>query len=326
MFRRTVVFVVLVGSASAAHAQDKDPVLEKLFKAKETYDSEAQQIRKQAKDWIDKREADARKAGDKKAVDQVKEEREEFEEYGELPRSAPAALKARQDRANKAIETAYADAVKAYTKAKKDKEAAEIDEVLQELTAKGTGVNLLALVDPEKHTVGGEWKRDGAVLVGTSTDKRATLQLPYEPGEAYDLEVKCKRIKDGQYLSVGLVAGGRQVQAVVDDWPQLGGKSGFKLVDGKSVESKDNPTVVTGQFLKNNQSHTLLYSVRNGKIDAALDGKVLFSYKGEFTRLTMSEYQKVPNKKALSIMLGGSPFQFERIVVKSVKGKGAIVK
>lgn len=313
-------------AAAVGVARSEDPVAEKLFKAKEAHDKEAQQVHKQAKEWLDQRENSARKAGDKKLVDQIKDEREEFEEYGQLPRSAPAALKSRLDRADKAIETAYAEAVKAYTRAKKDALAAEVDEVLKELTAKGSGLDLLALVDPEKHAVGGEWKREGALLVGTSTDSRATLQLPYEPGEAYDLEVKCKRIKDGQYLSVGLVAGGRQVQAVVDDWPQLGSKSGFKLVDGKSVESKDNPTVVTGKFLKNNQSHTLLYSVRNGKIDAALDGKVLFSYKGEFSRLTMSEYQKVPNKHALSVMLGGSPFVFERVVVKAVKGKGKIVK
>jgi hypothetical protein len=325
MNRGAVLVVCVCVAACVTAADEKDPVRDKLFAAKVAYDKETASIRKSTTGWFDKREDAARRAGDKKALDAVKADRSAFEEDGLLPKTVPPELKQKHERADKALDTAYAEAVKAYTKARNDERATEVEQEWKGFSAKAYGIDLIALVDPKAGTVLGEWKKEKTALVGVGADnKRATLQFPYEPGEEYDLEVKCKRAAT-QYFGVGLVAGGRQVEAVIEDWPQQGGKNGFSLVDGKSVE--DNSTTVKGMLLKNNQSHSLVYSVRNEKIDVTLDGKGIFSYKGSFSHLSASEYARVPNKKALFLMIGGnSAFQFDSLVVKLVKGKGTIVK
>lgn len=115
------------------------------------------------------------------------------------------------------LEAAYSQAVKDYVKAKKDTEAAAVEAEWMTFangttSATGTSVDLLALVDTKAHTVSGEWKKDKKSLAGAAPgNKSARLPLQYEPGEEYDLEVKCKRGAGGDSLCVGLVAGGRQV-------------------------------------------------------------------------------------------------------------------
>jgi hypothetical protein len=320
MIRRTVAFVVLVGSTCAAFADEKDPVKEKLFKAKVAYDAEMAQFRKSAGDWFDKREEAARKAGDKKALDQIKDERKAFDEASALPQTAPAAIKQKHEKATKALETAYAEAVKTYTKAKKDTEAAAVEEAWKAFVS-GNEVDLLALVDPKGHAIAGEWKKSGKALVGTSGSR---LQLRYEPGEEYDIEVICRRTAGDDCFAVGLVAGERQVLAVIDSWHTLGFLAGLEFVDRKDV--RDNVTTVKGQLFKDDKNHTITCSVRAEKIVTQVDGKVVFEFKGEFTRLSADGYN-IPNKKALFFHIGpNASFQIDRIVVRPVKGKGTILK
>src|SRR6266545_6647356 len=103
MFRCTIV-ALLLSVACAAADDGKDPVKEKLFAAKVAYDKEMAAYRAAVGEWLDKREEAARKAGDKKLVDQVKAERKAFDEDGELPKGAPTALKLRPAAARKALE------------------------------------------------------------------------------------------------------------------------------------------------------------------------------------------------------------------------------
>src|SRR4051794_31588966 len=164
MIRCTVLGVCFLGAIGAGYAEDKDPVRDRLVTARTNYDNEMKQVHKQAEDWLDQRENAARKAGDKKVLDQVKDERKGYEESGELPRTAPATLRLRHERARKAMDAAYAEAVKEYTKAKKDEEATAVEEAWKAFgkasaaSAAGAGgaVDLLALVDPKAHAVLGE--------------------------------------------------------------------------------------------------------------------------------------------------------------------------
>lgn len=323
--RRTIAVALLVGVACVAMGEDKDPIKEKLFAAKVAYDKEMRQFRKQVDEWFDKRESTARQSGDKKTLDQLKEDRKAYEEDDELPKSIPTALKQKQDRARKALETAYAEAVKAYTKAKKDDEAAAVEALWKEFAAQTGSINLLDLVNPKTHAVAGEWKKDGKVLVGANGNNRSRLQLPYEPGEEYDLEVKCKRTVGRESFGVGLVAGGRQVLAMTDAWPDHGFRSALNFVDNK--EGTNNVTTLKGEVLKSDVPLSFTYTVRSDKIEIALNGKVLTTFKGEFTRLSLDDRYVVRNKKALFLYTGPqSTYHIERIRLKPLKGKGTILK
>jgi hypothetical protein len=205
MIRSAVVLAFFGVAVCLSQADDRDPVKEKLFAAKVAYDGEMRQYRTQAGDWFDKREETARKDGNKKLVDQIKAERKAFDEDGELPKGAPADIQQKPALAKKALEAAYAEAVKDYTKAKKDVEAAAVEEAWKAFKDAGK-VDLLAIVDPKVHALSGDWKKDGATLVGTSVDKSARLQLPYEPGEEYDIEVKCKRVTGALRATIASVS------------------------------------------------------------------------------------------------------------------------
>ena len=329
MVRRTVAVVVLVVCVCAARADEKDPVKEKLAAAKLAYDGEVQQFRKAVGEWLDKRETDARNAGDRKVVEQIKDERKSFED-GELPKGAPNALSQKPAQTKKAMEAAFAEALQAYTKANREDEAAVILEEWQAFSAKpflpkSAAIDLLALIDPKTHTVWGEWKKDGKVLVSVAGGRPPRLQMPYEPGEEYDIEVSCKRVEGNNSFNVGLVAGGRQFLAAFDGWPTQGYMSGLDFVDGKDV--RDNPTTLKGPQFENDKNYTLGCSVRSGKIETSINGKVIVSYKGEFKRLSLGTSYRTPSDKALILFLGPhTSYHIDRIMLTPVKGKGTIIK
>lgn len=324
MIRPILLFAGLTAAAvGAARSEDADPVKEKLFKAKIAYDKEMSEFRKQAEEWFDKREAAARKAGDRKLVDQIKTERDGFDEDGDLPKSAPVAMKQKHEKAVKSLEAAYAEAVKAYIRAKKDDEAAAVEKEQQAFATRANTVNLLALVDPKAH-VFGEWKKDGRSFVAGG-EKGFRVQFPYEPGEEYDVELTVRRVAGDEGVGVALVAGGRQVCAVIDGWPGFGYWSGVDQIDKKPAHQND--TGVRGALLTANKTHTLIHSVRSGKIDLAVDGKVVTSFKGEFNRLSVDEGWSIPAKKVLYITIAPkTTYHIDRAVVRPVKGSGKILK
>jgi len=131
MLRRLIVIALLVGVACVAAGEDKDPIKEKLFAAKVTYDKDMRQYRKQVEEWLDKREETARKAADKNALNQIKEDRKTFEESGEL--LVPSDLRTRLTKVRTQLEAAYTTAIKEYLIAKKDSEAAAVEKGLLEL-------------------------------------------------------------------------------------------------------------------------------------------------------------------------------------------------
>lgn len=325
MLRNAVAVLALFVFCVALCGQDADPVKERLFAAKGAFDAEWKAIRQQTEEWFDKREEAARKAGDKKLVDEIKAERDEFDDGGEAPKAAPTAIRARQERALKTLESAYAQAVKDYTRIKKDEHAAAVEGELQQLSTRLRGIDLLALIDPKAHGVLGEWKRDGRSVVGVNPQFPGVLQLPYEPGEEYDLEASVRRLSGKEYFGFQLVAGGKRLGVSIDTWPTKGYMSGIGNINGKSL--LDNGTGVKGQFIHNGADLTVLCSVRSRKLDVSIDGKSVISYKGEFSNFSVHSDFRVPNEKALAVQIGyTSPYKINRLVVMPVRGKGTVTK
>ncbi len=324
MVRYVVMSVVLVGVVCVAFADDKDPVKEKLFAAKVAYDAEMTNFRTLVREWLDEREDAARKDGNKAIVDQIKAERKTFDDNGELPKGLPSNIQQKSAQARKTIEAAYSQAVKDYTKAKKDTEAEAVETEWKKF-GKTRGIDLLALVNPKTHAIAGEWKKEGTALVvnNPAADKAALLMLPYQPGEEYDVEMTFQRVKGDE--SIGLVVGKSHVAALVDAFPGRGSYAGLEFVDTKQVSAND--TGVKGPILTNGMECTLTCSVRAGKIDLLINEKAVTSFKGDFARLALYPEYRVPNEKALSLVVSAKcTYQITRIAVIPVKGKGTILK
>lgn len=112
-----------------------DPVGRKLEGAEWAFIRTTEEHQTEVAQWFSKREEAARKDGNKKLVDQIKVERQTFEARQELPKSAPSALKQRLPAARATLQAAYVSAVRAYTKAGNDAEAANIELRLSEFIA-----------------------------------------------------------------------------------------------------------------------------------------------------------------------------------------------
>lgn len=117
-----------------ARADDVETVKEKLFQAKKEYDGETRKFRTAVTEALDKREETARKAGDRKAVEAAKAERDRFDKNGELPASTPAAALTQMKAARANLARGYMAAVKDYVRLKEDA-AAEATEMEYQKTA-----------------------------------------------------------------------------------------------------------------------------------------------------------------------------------------------
>ncbi|VTR93443.1 unnamed protein product [Gemmata massiliana] len=118
-----LVIGLLVSVCAATGDEAEDPIKDKLVAARAAYDAELVQYAELVGEWFDKREDAARKDGNKKLVDQVKVERKVFDKTGELPRDVPAAIPQKKAVARRTLEAAYTQAIKEYTRAKKDDKA-----------------------------------------------------------------------------------------------------------------------------------------------------------------------------------------------------------
>ena len=141
-------------TVSSAQDQTSDPAKETLDKAKAEYDAAIVKLQQSVLDSLQKKEDAARKDGDKKLVDQLKAERQAFEDKGELPKTVNAlAYQKGLKQTRMAMEAAYRQAVKDYLQAKMDAKADFVSEQLKEFQKETTTV-----VPPPPVLTNGSWE------------------------------------------------------------------------------------------------------------------------------------------------------------------------
>jgi hypothetical protein len=214
MLRATVfaLGVILVLSA-AGRALQEDPIKAKLDQAKTAYDEQLDKIRGALLKSLDEKEDAARKAANKKLVDQVKAEREAFESRGELPKSVPTANLLRDGKAARTtLELAYVEAVKEYVRAKKDDEAAAAEKDLTAFkdSTGASGVSLSALLAPDSAWTG---VRRVATAKGKLAETPFQMTVAARDGKAFRGEIVID--KNRKYPVEGVVEGDRIAFATV---------------------------------------------------------------------------------------------------------------
>lgn len=149
-----------------------------------------------------------------------------------------------------------------------------------DLTKGGTPANVLQIIDPKKHTAGGDVRLAGGVLVCSGA---GLLEIPHVPSTAYDVEMVIER-KDGEdECHIGLVAGGKPFSLQID-WSK-GQCTGLSAIDGKRVY--ENETRVNGKVLSLRKPKTLICAVREDQIVIMVDGKEFIHWKGDPKRLSL---------------------------------------
>jgi hypothetical protein len=250
-------------------------------------------------------------------IETLAAEKRGFEAGATVPKSATMradlqlfhqATRKAQEAFGKAMEVAAT----AYLVRKDETRSKAVVAEKKRLLARPNSIDLLALVDPAKDQIVGEWAETAGVLTVARPAEVSVLQLPYEPGPEYNLHLTVERLAGANYFAVGLVAGGRQCSVLFDGWPDQGRKTGLQLINGKYLI--DNGTAVTGQQLPSRKAVHLDIAVRRGSINAWVqptreaDPREVLKYTGPQDGLDIeTDFIKgIRNTKALFLHQHGS--------------------
>ncbi len=183
---------------------------------------------------------------------------------------------------------------------------------------KGT-IDLLALVDPVQDAVSGSWSMEDKTLVAKSGD-HVRLMLPVIPPDEYDLRVVLERSDGNDGIVFGLARGANQWTAFVDKQPTEGGHTGLEMVDNAQL------TLLRGMQITTGQPATFDFRVRKSGITALKDGKPLFSWQGNLTRLGNYKNWAVPNPRALFLGQWWNTIRYREVKLTPVSGEGKFLR
>jgi putative intracellular protease/amidase len=140
--------------------------------------------------------------------------------------------------------------------------------------------------------------------------------LPVEPKGEYDFKVTFTRQTGQHSVALLFVSGSGQAAFDLDAWGQH--LAGFQNIGGKDV--RQNSTRAEDVTLINGQKYTAELRVRRERVDAYLDGKLLSTYRGDGSDLSILGNWRIPSKRTLGIGAWDSETLFHSIEVRSVNG------
>lgn len=263
-----------------------------------------------------------------KNLDALTKEKLLFEAGVTLPKSAAmkAGLKQYEEAITKprqTFATAMDAAASAYIERKDTGNAQAVIAEKKRLLMRPNSLDLLSLVDVKQDAETGTWSLKDGVLMLVNPAEVSVIQLPYEPGAVYNLHLRAERLEGTGYLSVGLVASGRQATCMFNGWPEAGGRSGLQLVDGKYLP--DNPTLVTGHQLPLRKPTLIDVAVRKDAIMAWVktpddkEPRQIVNFTGNHDRLSVEqEWVKLKNKKVLFLHQHTSKFAITEVTLEFV--------
>jgi hypothetical protein len=200
------------------------------------------------------------------------------------------------------------------------KRMAELENV-----APGGGINLMALIDPKRDAVKGEWTLEEGFLINKG-DEGVCLQIPFQPPDEYDLRLTLKRFGSVDSFWIGLVAGNTQVTLLIDGYPANAVyMSGFEQIDGRFLTGQ--PGAIKGPMsVLPDKIAVVEVSVRKSSIVVTVDGKKLVGYEGQFGKLGNRPDAKTPDGKALYVGGWGGKSGFGEIRITPLSGPGKKTK
>jgi hypothetical protein len=157
--------------------------------------------------------------------------------------------------------------------------------------------DLLKLIDLDKDSVKGSWTLDdgGLKSPGASFSR---VQIPYVPGDEYNVKLVAQRMLGTDMIALGLVKGGVQFVVGIDGSNKYVA-SGIDRIDNKPFS--ENETAVKRTLLSNDKASTIEVQVRNESIVVNVDGTKVVDWRGDYKRLSLFKEWKVPLGNSLFV-------------------------
>jgi hypothetical protein len=175
--------------------------------------------------------------------------------------------------------------------------------------------DLLKGLDPGANAVAGMWELSNEGLRVDARDG-ARIALPWKVTTEYEFEVEFTRHDGANSIALVFSHGGKLATFDIDGWGQH--LAGIQNVNGRTM--RDNATRVPDVALQNGRRYKAAVRVRRDRVEALLDGKVLTTYKGDGSDLSLLNLWTLPESAALGLGAWNSATTFHRVVVRPVKG------
>jgi serine/threonine protein kinase len=204
--------------------------------------------------------------------------------------------------------------------------AAPPSAVPETLVGPGQWVDVLALVDPQRDTVSGEWQRQGpTVSVSLPASKWGCVVIPVAPGGDYELEVRFVRLSGQDEVGVSLPVGDAAVNFCLSENGGVTGGLGF--INGKKI--CDTETAVNPSRLENGREYVVHVKVAsdgpNATIEVALDGKPYTAWRGPRAALSRDEEKRLPRHNCLGLRAVGSTVAFFSARLRMLSGAAMLL-
>ena len=186
-----------------------------------------------------------------------------------------------------------------------------------------TAVDLLALVDPRRDGVAGEWtdhEVDGRRELLAPKALGARIELPYAPPEAYRLTLIVEPLDEPNGLTIGLRSGEHRFLALLGFGAAGGRVSALENIDGRNVA--DNPTRIDGDVFRQSRPTEIVCTVEAGGVAVTVDGRPWIEWKGKPDRLSLSDYWQTPRKDALFLGAYDCRYRVLRATLEPLSGEG----
>jgi hypothetical protein len=190
-------------------------------------------------------------------------------------------------------------------------------------------IDLLALVDPKRDAVKGQWTLTPEGLATTLgvDGSAARLQLPYVAPEEFDFEIEFTPTNGDNRVSQIVAARGSDFLWSVNSKLNGGVKAGVERLDEKSLTSRIEASAMRPEaMLVNGRRYRSRVEVRNGVVRGFLDDEKLTEFKGDFKRLSTQPGQQLPDPRRLGLDVYHRAVTFHKITVREVTGRGTVVE
>jgi serine/threonine protein kinase len=187
-------------------------------------------------------------------------------------------------------------------------------------------VDLLAVIDPKLDGVEGDFVLEGRGLITPPRVLRARVMVPYTPPAEYDFTMVVERKEGVNSLNYGVFWGGKLISLVVDGkGPAVEDAVGMDFINGRPFFENETLTK-GGPFLVQGKPSTIVTSIRKGSVTMTIDGKMLFSWKGDPSRVSENPAIAVPNRGAMSVGSYDASFLISQMTVTPVSGQGVFLR
>jgi serine/threonine protein kinase len=173
-------------------------------------------------------------------------------------------------------------------------------------------VDLLALLreNPGTGRLQGSWRFEGDALLTMRGDlSRAWMEIPFDPGEAYDLEFVVTRLRGNDSMPIFFPSSAGAASLELDAWEL--GVGGFQNVDGMDLRSSG----LSFPFrYRNGVPDTVLLRVRPEVVSVRVNGELRKSLALADRRFTKPPIWELPEDLHFAIGAWEADARFDRIV------------